>query len=68
MNLKLNRFKYLTLPIFFIFGATLEYTMIHWRPNGVNFYDVWIRKYVHTTVDERERIFHERKLLFTSDK
>lgn len=24
-------------PIFFVAGAGLEFTMIHWKPNGINF-------------------------------
>ncbi|KAL0275394.1 UNVERIFIED_CONTAM: hypothetical protein PYX00_003252 [Menopon gallinae] len=33
-----KRFGYYRfLPFFFIFGAGLEYTMIHWKPNGHNF-------------------------------
>lgn len=24
-------------PVFFFFGAGLEFTMIKWRPNGINF-------------------------------
>lgn len=28
---------YSTLPIFFVFGAALEFVMIHWTPNGTNF-------------------------------
>jgi hypothetical protein len=28
---------YRTLPIFFLFGAALEYSMIHWRAGTTNF-------------------------------
>ncbi|KAH3892806.1 hypothetical protein DPMN_016936 [Dreissena polymorpha] len=28
---------YRLLPIYFLLGAAVEFSMIHWRPKGVNF-------------------------------
>ena len=28
---------YRLMPFFYLFGASIEFFMIHWRPNGVNF-------------------------------
>lgn len=32
---------YSLLPIFFVAGASLEFAMIHWKPNGDNFCKVF---------------------------
>nr|XP_027204892.1 small integral membrane protein 4-like [Dermatophagoides pteronyssinus] len=45
---------YAYLPIFFAIGAWTEFTMIHMRINGIDFYSVYMRK-------ERERLAQERK-------
>lgn len=40
-----KRFGVLTImPFFFFMGAALEFSMIKWKPNGVNFYEVYERK------------------------
>jgi len=36
--------SYRLLPLFFCLGAGLEFAMIKWKPGGVNFYQVYIRK------------------------
>jgi len=41
------------LPIFFIFGAALEFSMIHWQVGEVNFYKVYKRRRVEELVEER---------------
>ena len=48
---------YAYLPIFFAIGAWTEFTMIHMRINGIDFYSVYMRK-------ERERLAQERKVSF----
>ncbi|KAH9508210.1 hypothetical protein Btru_055032 [Bulinus truncatus] len=35
---------YRFLPVFFLLGAVVEFSMIKWRPFGVNFYDVFKNK------------------------
>lgn len=35
---------YRFMPLFFILGAALEFSMINWRPFGVNFYDIYKKK------------------------
>ncbi|XP_020292108.1 small integral membrane protein 4 [Pseudomyrmex gracilis] len=41
------------LPIFFILGATLEYSMIHWHVGEVNFYKTYKRRRVEELVEKR---------------
>lgn len=41
------------LPVFFIGGAAIEFAMIKWTPNGVNFYDVFRKNQIERTVSER---------------
>jgi len=38
-------------PFFFCFGAALEFSMIKWKPNGVNFYEVYKRKELESLDD-----------------
>ncbi|KAH7639005.1 hypothetical protein HUG17_3038 [Dermatophagoides farinae] len=45
---------YSYLPIFFAIGAWTEFSMIHMRINGIDFYSVYKRK-------EQERLLEERK-------
>jgi len=45
--------EYGLLPIFFIFGAALEFSMIHWQVGEVNFYKVYKRRRVEELVEER---------------
>lgn len=45
--------EYRLLPIFFILGAALEYSMIHWQVGEVNFYKTYKRRRVEELVEER---------------
>ncbi|XP_012235448.1 ubiquinol-cytochrome c reductase complex assembly factor 5 [Linepithema humile] len=45
--------NYRFLPIFFVFGAALEYTMIHWHVGEVNFYKTYKRRRVEELAEER---------------
>lgn len=59
--------EYRFLPIFFIFGALLELSMIKWEVNGVNFYKTFRKKQVHKEAVrqiefERAKAAHEEKL------
>ncbi|XP_011874207.1 PREDICTED: small integral membrane protein 4 [Vollenhovia emeryi] len=47
--------EYRLLPIFFAFGAALEYFMIHWQVGEVNFYKTYKRRRVEELVEERLR-------------
>lgn len=46
--------EYRFLPIFFLGGAALEFSMIKWQPNGVNFYRTYKRNQVNEIADKRE--------------
>ncbi|XP_029039527.1 small integral membrane protein 4 [Osmia bicornis bicornis] len=41
------------LPVFFVMGALLEFTMIHWKVGEVNFYNTYKRRRVEEAVEER---------------
>ncbi|GIY87676.1 uncharacterized protein CDAR_118621 [Caerostris darwini] len=43
---------YRFLPLFFIFGAMLEFTMIKWEFRGVNFYKTFKRRRAEEIVAE----------------
>lgn len=45
--------EYRFLPIFFILGAALEYSMIHWHVGEVNFYKTYKRRRVEELVEKR---------------
>ncbi|XP_071565428.1 ubiquinol-cytochrome c reductase complex assembly factor 5-like [Temnothorax nylanderi] len=45
--------EYRLLPLFFILGAALEYSMIHWQVGEVNFYNTYKRRRVEELVEER---------------
>lgn len=45
--------EYRLLPLFFILGATLEYSMINWQVGEVNFYKTYKRRRVEELVEER---------------
>ncbi|XP_071635483.1 ubiquinol-cytochrome c reductase complex assembly factor 5-like [Temnothorax longispinosus] len=45
--------EYRLLPLFFILGAALEYSMIHWQVGEVNFYKTYKRRRVEELVEER---------------
>ncbi|XP_078053702.1 ubiquinol-cytochrome c reductase complex assembly factor 5-like [Augochlora pura] len=47
----LGNFRF--LPIFFVSGAVLEYTMIHWHPGEVNFYKTFKKNRIEEAVQER---------------
>lgn len=48
---------YAYLPIFFAAGAWTEFTMIHMRINGIDFYSIYMRK-------QRERLEQQRYVSF----
>lgn len=41
------------IPIFFVMGALMEFTMIHWTVGEVNFYKTYKRRRVEEAVEER---------------
>ena len=41
------------LPVFFVMGALLEFTMIHWKVGEVNFYNTYKRRRVEEAVEGR---------------
>lgn len=45
--------EYRLLPIFFILGAALEYSMIHMQVGEVSFYRTYKRRRVEELVEER---------------
>lgn len=45
---------YRFLPIFFILGATLEYSMINWRVGETNFYRTYKRREAKTILEREE--------------
>lgn len=47
--------EYSLLPVFFVFGAALEFSMIHWHVGEVNFYKVYKRRRIEELVEERLR-------------
>lgn len=42
---------YRFLPLFFVAGAALEFSMINWRVGEVNFYDTYKRRQAQEIVD-----------------
>lgn len=44
---------YRFLPIFFVAGAALEFSMINWRVGEVNFYNTYKKRKVQEMVDEK---------------
>lgn len=44
---------YSFLPIFFLLGAALEFSMIHWHVGEVNFYNTYKQRRVEELVEER---------------
>lgn len=46
---------YRFLPIFFVSGAFLEFSMIHWHVGEVNFYRTYKKRVVNEAVEERLR-------------
>lgn len=58
--------KYRFLPLFFIFGATVELLMIKWTVGETNFYTVLKKKKAIEYLDNKEAF--EEYLLNSSDK
>ncbi|XP_076242320.1 ubiquinol-cytochrome c reductase complex assembly factor 5-like [Calliopsis andreniformis] len=48
------------LPIFFIAGAALEFTMIHWHVGEVNFYKTYKKRQIEKAVEERLRAMEKQ--------
>ncbi|XP_026481044.1 small integral membrane protein 4 [Ctenocephalides felis] len=44
---------YSFLPIFFVLGAALEFSMIKWQVGETNFYKVYKRRQAKTIVEEK---------------
>nr|XP_050850253.1 small integral membrane protein 4 [Vespula vulgaris] len=51
---------YRFLPLFFICGALLEFSMINWQVGQVNFYKVYKKRIVLEMVEERLRKMEEK--------
>ncbi|XP_051173036.1 small integral membrane protein 4 [Leptopilina boulardi] len=45
--------EYRFIPLFFILGAVLEYSMINWHVGETNFYRTFKKRRVQEIVDER---------------
>lgn len=45
--------EYRLLPLCFLLGAALEYSMIHWQVGEVNFYKTYKRRRVEELVEKR---------------
>ncbi|XP_019889875.1 small integral membrane protein 4 [Ooceraea biroi] len=45
--------EYSFLPVFFVLGAALEFSMIHWHVGEVNFYKIYKRRRIEELVQER---------------
>ncbi|XP_015590457.1 small integral membrane protein 4 [Cephus cinctus] len=45
--------EYRFLPIFFVAGAALEFSMIKWKVGEVNFYNTYKRRQVETIVNNK---------------
>lgn len=59
---------YRFLPFFFVFGALLEYSMINWKPNGVNFYAIYKDKRVDKEARRQLEFEKLRDMVFTANK
>lgn len=44
---------YRFLPMFFILGAGLEFSMINWKVGEVNFYNTFKKRQAHEIVEEK---------------
>jgi hypothetical protein len=49
---------YRFMPLFFVMGAALEFSMINWRPFGVNFYDTYKKKEAKKLAEQAIEIKH----------
>lgn len=47
---------YRFLPLFFGLGATLEFSMIHWRVGDTNFYNTFKKRQAKDIVEEKLRL------------
>ena len=47
--------EYRFLPLFFVCGAAIEYSMIHWSPNGINFYTIYKKKKIEEIIQARQK-------------
>lgn len=51
---------YRFMPVFFLMGACLEYTMINWDFQGkVNFYRTFKNRQIETLVEERLKLIED---------
>ncbi|XP_050672751.1 small integral membrane protein 4 [Leptidea sinapis] len=44
---------YRFLPLFFVLGSALEFSMINWKVGEVNFYNTFKRRQAKTIVEEK---------------
>ncbi|XP_045484872.1 small integral membrane protein 4 [Pieris rapae] len=44
---------YRFLPIFFVFGGALEFSMINWKVGDINFYNTFKRRQAKSIVEEK---------------
>ncbi|XP_037973853.2 small integral membrane protein 4 [Plutella xylostella] len=44
---------YRFLPMFFVLGATLEFSMINWKVGEVSFYNTFKKRQAHEIVEEK---------------
>lgn len=44
---------YRFLPIFFVLGGALEFSMINWKVGDINFYNTFKRRQAKTIVEEK---------------
>lgn len=44
---------YRFLPIFFVLGAALEFSMIKWRVGNTNFYDTFKKRQAKNLIEEQ---------------
>ncbi|XP_019866694.1 small integral membrane protein 4 [Aethina tumida] len=45
--------EYRFLPLFFLLGATLEFSMINWRVGETNFYNTYKKRQAKTIVEQQ---------------
>ncbi|CRK87938.1 CLUMA_CG001724, isoform A [Clunio marinus] len=49
---------YRFLPIFFVLGAALEFSMINWTVGKTNFYDTFKRRQAKNLIEEKLHTTH----------
>lgn len=54
---KLGNYRF--LPIFFLLGATLEFSMIHWTVGETNFYRTFKKRQAKNIIEEKLHTAHQ---------